>query len=322
MQEIAGVSSVALSFSTPFQGGAPITALALASDTLPPGSPQPGAFRVVVSPEYFGTLKLRLVEGRFLEGSDLAPGKNAVVVDESFAKKFFPNSSALGGRFAFGNRPEREADWLTIVGVARNVPHNGVEERSGNPFVYQVVAGRPGAFTLFLRTSRPATDVIALLREKLRTIDPAITLFDTAPLQTFIDSSFNQRRAVMLLLGCFAALALFLSALGIYGILAYDVSQRTREIGVRGAIGATRGQIIKLIMRQGLWKTAVGVVLGLIGSALLSRTMTSLLFDLSATDPRAYVIVSLLVLLVAAVASYLPACRAAKVNPIEALRAE
>jgi ABC-type antimicrobial peptide transport system permease subunit len=126
----------------------------------------------------------------------------------------------------------------------------------------------------------------------------------------------------MILLGAFAGLALFLSAIGIYGVLAYDVSQRTREIGVRGAIGATQNQIIGLIMRQGLWKTAAGLALGIVGALLLSHTMKSLLFDLSPTDARAYVVGAALLLVVAAVASYLPARRASRINPIEALRVE
>jgi predicted permease len=322
LREIPGVSSVAFASAVPFQGGLPINALTLAEDTLPSGAAQPGAFVVTVSPPYLQTLGLRLVEGRFLEPQDTQPGRRVFVVDEAFAKKYFPGRSAVGGRFTFGARPEKDGDWPTIVGVVRNVPHNGVEERSGNPFVYQVATGRPGGFTLFLRTDRPSTEVIAVLREKLRAIDPGIVLFDTGTLQHFIDASFNQRRSVMLLLGAFAVLALFLSALGIYGVLAYDVSHRTREIGVRGAIGASYGQIIRLIMWQGLWKTALGLVLGLLGAVLLSRTMNSLLFELSATDPWAYVAVSVLLLAVAALASFLPARRAAKISPIEALRIE
>jgi len=322
MKEIPGVSSAALGIAVPFQGGIPVNALTLADDTLPPDAPQPGANRVLVSADYAQTLKLTLLEGRFLERGDFTPNQRAFVVDETFAKRYFPGRSALGGRFRFGGRPQNDADWATVVGVVRNVPHRGVEDRTGNPCVYQPLVGRPGGLTLFLRTERPVADTIAVLREKLRTIDPAIALFDTGPLQTFIDRSFTQRRSVMLLLGGFAGLALFLSALGIYGVLAYDVSQRTREIGVRGAIGATHTQIVGLIMRQGLWKTGAGLALGIVGAVLLSRTMKSLLFDVSPTDPRAYALVSILLLLVAALASYLPARHAAKINPIEALRVE
>ncbi len=189
-----------------------------------------------------------------------------------------------------------------------------------SPFVYQPL---PGAGpNIFFRTERSVTETIALMRAKLKAIDPGIALFDTGSLQSAIDSSHTERRVTMLLLGGFAGVALFLSALGIYGVLAYDVSQRTREIGVRGAIGATHGQIIGLIMRQGLWKTATGLVLGLVGAIVLSRYLKTLLYEVSPTDPRAYLAVSLVLLAVAALASYLPARRAAKINPIEALRVE
>jgi ABC-type antimicrobial peptide transport system permease subunit len=126
----------------------------------------------------------------------------------------------------------------------------------------------------------------------------------------------------MFLLAAFAGLALFLSALGIYGVLAYDVSQRTREIGVRGAIGASHGHIIAMILKQGLWKAGVGVVIGLVGAILLSRGMTSLLFEVKPTDPVVYLAVSLVLIAVALLASYLPARRAARIDPIVALREE
>ena len=323
MREIPGVTSVALSFATPFQGGLPINAFTLENDTLPPGSPQPGAFRVIVTPGYLQTLGLQLVEGRFYEEADLVPGRRLFVVDQSFARKFFPKGSAIGGRFAFGPRPTKPEDWPSIVGVVKDVPHNGVEEKSGNPFIYQLFqGGRPGGLTLFLRTDRPASDVVSALRNKVRAIDPALPLFDAGGLQEAVDSSFDNRRAVMLLLAAFAGLALFLSALGIYGVLAYDVSQRTREIGVRSAIGASRGQISGLILRQGLWKGGIGVVLGLVGAALLSRSMTTLLFNVRPTDPTVYAAVSFVLIGVALLASYLPARRAARIDPLIALRDE
>ena len=156
--------------------------------------------------------------------------------------------------------------------------------------------------------------MVSALRDKVRAIDPALPLFDAGGLEEAVDSSFDNRRAVMLLLAAFAGLALFLSALGIYGVLAYDVSQRTREIGVRSAIGASRGQIAGLILRQGLWKGGIGVVLGLIGAALLSRSMTTLLFNVRPTDPAVYAAVSFVLIAVALLASYLPARRASRID--------
>jgi predicted permease len=324
MREIPGVTSVALGAATPFQANAlPINAFTLENDTLPPGAPQPGAFRVLVTPGYLQTLGLKLVEGRFYEEPDTVPGRRLFVVDETFARKFFPNGSAVGGHFNFGGRPAKPGDWPTIIGVVKDVPHNGVEEKSGNPFVYQVVqGGRPGGVTMFLRTTRPAADVVSALRTKVREIDPKLPLFEAGSLQEAVDASFDNRRAVMLLLAAFAGLALFLSALGIYGVLAYDVSQRTREIGVRSAIGGSRAQIAGLILRQGLWKGGIGVALGLIGAVLISRSMTSLLFNVQPTDPAVYVSVSAVLIGVAMLASYLPARRAARIDPLIALRDE
>jgi putative ABC transport system permease protein len=324
LMELPGVTATAFSASTPFQGGLPVNAFTLEHDTLPAGAPQPSAFRVQVTPGYAETLGLKLVEGRFYEEADRDPKRRVVVVDESFAKKFFPNRSALGGRFVFGNRPEKSEDWPSIVGVVRDVPHNGVEEKSGNLFIYQVVpqSARPSGATLFLRTNRAEQEIIPALQAKMRALDPTIFLYDASTLEKAIGSSYDNRRAVMLLLTIFAGLALFLSSLGIYGVLAYDVSQRTREIGIRGAIGASRSQIVGMILTQGLWKSVIGVVVGLIGAYVLSSYMTSMLFGVPPTDPMVYAAVSAVLVSVALLASYLPARRASKIDPLVALRDE
>ncbi|HEY5079207.1 MAG TPA: ABC transporter permease [Opitutaceae bacterium] len=323
LREIPGADGVALSTGIPFQGNLPINALTLKENALPKDAPQPAAFLVGVSLGYFQALHIQLLEGRFLEESDFANGRKAYIVDERFAKNLFPGRSAVGGHFTFGAPPAKDSDWPVIVGVVRNVPHNGVEDRSNNPFVYYpLLNSSAGGFSLFVRTSRPLGDAVTAIREKLRSVDPAVPLFETGTVQKAIDDSFDNRRAVMLLLGGFAVLALFLSAIGIYGVLAYDVSQRTREIGIRGAIGATRPQIVGLIMRQGLWKTGVGLVAGLVGAILLSHYLTSMLFELKSTDPWSYVIVALVLAAVAALASYLPARHAARINPNEALRTD
>lgn len=322
MMEIPGVSAAAISYSTPFRGGLPINALTLENDPLPEGSPQPGAYRVAVTPGYLATMGLRLVEGRFFEDADIEAKVPRFVVDEDFARKFFPGRSAVGGRFTFGPRPAKAEDWPEIIGVVRNVPHNGVEDKTGNPFVYQMLQGRPGGFGLYVRSERSLPDTTAMMRAKAREIDAAISLIETDTMESAVSGSFDDRRAVMLLLVAFAGMALFLAALGIYGVLAYDVSQRTREIGIRGAIGATREQLVAMVLRQGMWKAGIGLAVGLVGAWLLSRTMTSLLFQVKPTDPIVYATGALLLVAVALLASWLPARKAAKIDPLVALRAE
>jgi predicted permease len=300
-----------------------INTFLLRNYALPAGAAQPGAFHLGASPTYLETLHIPLREGRWFNESDTDKGRAVFVVDEDLAKRFFPGRSAVGQHLTFGSPPAKEEDWPEIVGVVGNVRHNGVEERSGNPFVYHPLTQTPfGEVSVFIRTARSAPEVLALLREKIAAIDPTLPVFQTGTMTSVISTHLNNRRAIMLLLGSFAGLALFLSAIGIYGVLAYDVSQRTREIGVRGAIGATRKQIVMLILRQGLWKTGLGVAIGLVGALMLSRFLTSLLFDVKPTDPLAYIVVSLLLLGVAVLASYLPARRAARIDPIIALRSE
>jgi len=323
LQEIPGVQDVALSGSVPFQGGLPILALTIKENALPRDSPQPGAYIVAASVGYFQALRIQLLEGRFLEAPDNLPDRHVYVVDENFAKRYYPGRSAVGAHFTFGGVPAKDTDWPVIVGVVRAVPHNGVEDKSNIPFVYTpLMSTGARGLSLFVRTSRPFADTSEAVRAAMRRINPAIPMFDTQMLQNAIDGSFDNRRAVMLLLCGFAALALFLSAIGIYGVLAYDVSQRTREIGIRGAIGASREQIVGLIMRQGLWKTGIGLTVGLVSAFLLSRTMTNLLFDLKPSDPWTYLAVGAVLAIVAALASYLPARRASRIDPIEALRVE
>jgi ABC-type antimicrobial peptide transport system permease subunit len=181
---------------------------------------------------------------------------------------------------------------------------------------------RTGGFNVLVRSPRPVDDVLRDMRTKLREIDPALPLYVTGSLQEGIDNMLMPRRGIMLLLGTFSGLALLLAGIGLYGVLAYDVSQRTREIGIRGALGAARGQILTLILRQSIWKTGFGLILGLVGAFILSRSMRALLFDITPADPIAYFAVCGALLTVAALASWLPARRAARVDPMIALRAD
>lgn len=327
IREIPGVESAALATSVPFRGVDNSNPFTIKDSKLPPGSPQPVAQFIGVSMDYFSTLHIQLLEGRFFDQSDIAAGRHAHVVDERFARKYFPWRSAVGGRFAYDRAPdqppEKESDVPMIVGIVRWVPHNGVEDRSNNPFIYYPITSKvQGGLSILVRSARQPSDLVRALREKLRGVDASIPLFDVSTLQDAVDGSFENRRAILVVLGGFAALALFLSGVGIYGVLAYDVSLRTREIGIRGAIGASRPQIMGLIMRQAAWKIVVGSLVGLVSAVMLSRYIADLLYELSPTDPLAYASVSMLLVAVALLASYLPARRAAGIDPIRALRAE
>ncbi len=323
LNEIPGIDSAALASGLPYSGEISVNGFALADEPPTPNSPQPTAFNLTVSTGYFETLRIRLLAGRFFQPNDGTPGHLAYIVDRRFAERFFPGKSALGGRFIFGPPLAKGEAWPTIVGVVDDVPYNGVEDATGLPFVYipMLQTGWRGAFFI-VRSSRPTPELISLIRKKCQEIEPGSILTEPATMRTVVDNSLSDRRVVMLLLASFAGLALFLSALGIYGILAYDVSQRTHEIGIRGALGASRRQVVGLIMRQGLGKTGAGLLVGLIGSVILGRYMTHLLFNLPPTDPWAYGAVLLVLLGVALLASYLPARRAAAIDPVQALRNE
>jgi ABC-type antimicrobial peptide transport system permease subunit len=164
--------------------------------------------------------------------------------------------------------------------------------------------------------------MVSEMRARVRAVDPTLPLSGTGTLAAGLDAMLGNRVAIMFLLGLFAGLALLLATVGLYGVLNYDVSQRTREIGIRGAIGASRGQIVQLILRQGLQKAGLGLAVGLAGAFLFTRFLRKMLFDISPNDPLAYAAVTALLLLVALLARWLPARRAAKVDPVIALRAE
>lgn len=322
LEEIPGAHA-SLATATPFQGDLPINAFTLRNYTLPPGAAQPGAFHLGASPSYLETLRIRLREGRWFTDADIGEARRVFVVDEAFARRFFPGRSAVGQRFTFGTPPEKAEDWPEIVGVVGNVHHLGVEERSGNPFLYHPLAQTPlGGVNILIRTARSSPEILAIVREKVAALDPALPVFQTGTMEGVISDSVSSRRGIMLLLLSFAVVAVVLSAVGIYGVLAYDVSQRTREIGIRGAIGATASQIVNLILKQGAWRTGLGLVLGLVGAIGVSRFMASMLFDVTPTDPVTYAVVSLLLLVVGLFASYVPAHRAARIDPISALRTE
>lgn len=286
---------------------------------------QPLVIANPVSAGFFETMGIHLVEGRLFSLADEMGAETGVIVEQGFAGRYFPGRSAVGEELAFGTGPFPNGfKWPRIIGVVTRANLVGLEARDGLPFVYTALAAQQpsSGFSLLVRSPRPAGDLLAGMRAKLREVDPTLPLYGEGTLQATLDDLLMGRRGIMLLLGVFSGLAVLLAGIGLYGVLAYDVSQRTREIGIRAALGASPRGITLLILRQGLWKSALGLGAGLIGAVLLTRYVQALLFDVKSGDPLAFAAVPLLLLLVAALASWLPARRAARVDAIVALRCE
>jgi predicted permease len=319
MREIPGVESAGSSNSMPGYGQLTPGALPLRGRPLGQDQAYPTAIMLSVSPEFLPTMGIRLLDGRNFTAADLLPGARPVyIVDRKFAQRYFPRGNAVGQLFDLGTKDEKPEMAPMIVGVAEFARFGGLDERGDDSYVYN--AGGGGSFEL--RTSRSLEDMLPLIRAAVRSVDSGLPIYMAMTMQMQLDDAGANRRGVMWLLGAFAGIALILSAVGLYGMLAYDVTQRTKEIGIRGAIGATRGQIVALILRQGLWKAGAGLGIGLVAAIYLSRFIGSLLFEVDPKDPLVFTSVAGLLLLVALFASWLPARRASKIDPIIALRSE
>ena len=322
MREIPGVESIAYSDRMPGFGENNIQTFPLRGMPAGQDGTYPTAIPFGVSPEYLSTMGIRLLEGRNFTDADQLPGARVVlIVDRKFAERYFPGRSALGELFVMGPKDQKPEAAPMIVGVAEVARVSGLENH-GEPYVYFPAGTTRGGLSVEMRTTRPLAEILPLFRAQLRAVDPNLPIYQAQTMQSQLENAAANRRGVMWLLGAFAGIALILSAVGIYGMLAYDVTQRTKEIGIRGAIGATRAQIVALILRQGLWKAGMGLVIGLAGAFFLSRYMGSLLFEVEPNDPLIFSGVAVLLLLVALLASWLPARRAARVDPIVALRCE
>ncbi len=272
-----------------------------------------------VTPGYLETMGMTLVQGRSFTESDDSKAPLAAIVDESFARYFWPNESPIGKRVAFATR---EPQWRTIVGVVRHAKHYGLNI-DGREQIYFPHAQRPRrTMYLSIRTAGEPQNMLNSVREQVRSLDPNLPLFNVATMEERLAESVAQPRFNVLLLGIFAAVALVLAAVGIYGVMSYSVSQRTHEIGIPMALGAQPADVLKLVVRQGMVLTLIGVAAGLAASFALTRFLSSLLYGVSATDPVTFAGVALLLAAVALAASYLPAQRATKGDPLVALRYE
>ena len=276
-----------------------------------------------ISPDYFRVIQTPLVEGRFFSEADENGKLPVVIIDEATARRYWwPDHDPVGRRLRirlrFGQNPVNP--WSTVVGVVKNIKHDGLDV-DGVPHLYVPLNQFLGrSLSLALRTSLPASTLEAQIRGAIQSVDPGLPVFGVTSMDEVLDASLASRRFSANLVAGFAGGALLLASIGIYGLLAYMVGQRSREIGLRMALGAQQGDILRMFLRKGVALAGVGIVAGLVFSASTASMMASLLYGVRPHDPAVFLIVPLLLLAVAALASYLPARRATKVNPIVALR--
>jgi len=274
-----------------------------------------------VSPDYFKAMGIRLLRGRVFTEHDTKDSKKVAVVNETLAKRIFPNEDPIGKRIAFDSR-EKNPTWFEIVGIVGDVKHYGLNQattlQTYEPYTQQTFS----YMTLVTRTTGNPTDLTASIRNSVLELDKEQPVYNIRTLESFVSTSIAKQRFSMLLLGVFAAVAMILAAVGIYGVLSYTVSQRTPEIGIRMALGAGQRDVLKLVVGHGMLLTLIGVAAGLITSLALTRLMSDLLFNVSPTDPLTFILIALLLITTAMLACFIPARRATKVDPLVALRYE
>jgi predicted permease len=324
MKEIPGVELAAITWALPGTNTNPnavggVTNEGFAIEDRPDEALQDlRAERISISPDYFTVLRASLLRGRSFTEDDEDGKPLVAIIDESTAQKYWPTSDPLGRRVRFTR--DRTKPWTTIVGIVKDIKVDGLDT-DGVPHIYvSTYQDSNKRLSVVLRTSLPAGVLEPQIRREIQSIDPTLPIFAVASMNDVLDRSLATRSFSADLVGGFAGLAALLASIGIYGVLAYLVGQSSREIGIRMALGARREDILRMFLRRGAVLAGVGVVVGLIISATSASVMASLLYGVRPHDPAVFLIVPLLLFTIAVLASYLPARRATKVDPLIALR--
>jgi putative ABC transport system permease protein len=322
IEALPAVAAAAVTSDLPLGGSDSVLGFAIEGrpEDRPSEGPESGFHQV--SPDYFRALGIPLLRGRALDPRDTQQSPGVVVVSETLAKRYWPGEDPLGRRISFGTNDKGERYWLTVVGVAADVRQRALhtEPRAESYVTYRQWPSRYAS--LVVKGGLESSGLQASLRREVQAVDPDIPLYDVKTMREVLDGSLASRRFNTALLLLFAALAVLLAAVGLYGVMAYMVTLRTHEIGVRMALGARRGDVLRLMVGQGMVLTIAGVVLGLAGALALTRVLSTLLVGVAVNDPWTFGFVALLLSAVALMACYLPARRAARVDPMIALRCE
>jgi putative ABC transport system permease protein len=321
-ERLPGVRSASMVSSLPFGGTHlrdPFSIEGRFYDTASQ-TPQVANFQVI-GRTYFRAMQIPLLSGRLFTERDGEGTLPVAIINETMARGFWPNEDPIGKRVMMG-APMPERPWLAIVGVVGDVRNSGLETPPLPQMYAHYLQNPTRSMTLVIRTALAAQTLTAVIQHQVIALDKDLPMYDVKTMEQRLSNSVAQPRFRTLLLGIFAGLALVLSAVGIYGVMSYSTEQRTHEIGIRIALGAQAGDVVKLVVRQGMVLTLIGVLIGVALSFALTRFLSSLLFGVSASDPGTFVAASVLLAIVALAACYIPARRAATVDPIVALRYE
>jgi predicted permease len=318
---LPGVSAAAAADALPFDGSRSSVVFTAEGTEGDGRSTVPTAQYSSATPRYFEVMGIRLLNGRPFGEQDDGNAAPVVIVTNSIARRSWPDQDPVGKRLHLGG-PQAKNPWLTVVGVVDDLRTRRIEE-DPRPTIYRPLKQRSGlSLTLAVKTQSDPRGLGSAVASEVRAVDPDLPTFGVRTMQDLVATATASRRFSMQLLAAFAVLALVLAAVGIYGVMAFMVGQRTREIGIRIALGANPRSVVRLVLGQALALAAGGVVAGAVAAALASRLLTGLLFEVRSTDPATYTAIALLLGTTAAVAAWRPARRAASVDPISALRAD
>ena len=316
LRAVPGVDAAALVTELPLRGEPAVMARVDAEGRTRAAGEEPAfAAFVNVTPDYFRTLGIPLLRGRTIAAVVDSVAPREVVINETLARSLWPSEDAIGRRLVFGH------DSLRVVGIATDVRGRALDQPEANPVMYMPLGGSAD-LALVARGAMSAEVLAGRLREAVRAVDPAQAVYNVRPMETVIRTAIAPRRTNTFLISTFGIVAVLLAAIGVYGVIAYGVARRTREIGIRIALGAQRGDVLRLVVHEGVVLAVIGVALGLAGAWTLRRVIASLLFGITPADPVAFVAAPVALLAIALLASWLPARQAARVSPTEAIRAE
>jgi putative ABC transport system permease protein len=322
VQRLPGVQSAGAISGLPLANEGGSGTVTVDSQSVPIEDTTPEADQRVVTDDYFKAMGISLMRGRFFDARDGATTPRVTVIDESLANAFFPNQDPVGKRLHPSGRRQNDPKWATIIGVVRHVRNRTLEARS-RVEVYWPHAQIPvSAMTLSIRANGNPEGLVNAIQREVATIDPNLPVYRTRTMNEVMGESLQRRRLALILLAAFAGLALLLASVGIYGVTSYGMAQRKVEIGVRMALGADRGQVLRMMIGSGMGTIAIGLAIGVVLAFSLTRLMSGMLFAVHASDPLALGGAALLLMGAALLAIFIPARRATRLNPMAALRYE